>query len=144
MGFNERLAIKVIEMSRLREQGVGGETIKEELNLLQCMSHPYILNAKQLLYDTKRFYIVTEFLEGKDGLGTILDTKNQRFIETDCAKIIKQILLALSYMHKRNITHRDIKLENIVFESKDHKDMGIKVIDFGLSCVFDPDAGGLT
>ena len=45
---------------------------------------------------------------------------------------------AISYMHSRNITHRDLKFENIMFESV-AADSEIKVIDFGLSKKYLPE-----
>ena len=41
-------------------------------------------------------------------------------------------------MHSRNITHRDLKFENIMFESS-HPEAEIKVIDFGLSKKYVPE-----
>lgn len=54
------------------------------------------------------------------------------YTEGEAAHIAKQILSAISYVHARNIVHRDLKFENIIFESK-HPASPIKVIDFGLS-----------
>lgn len=45
-------------------------------------------------------------------------------------KIIIQIVDALVYLHQNDITHRDIKLENILIDGKTHH---IKIIDFGLA-----------
>eukprot|EP00957_Ditylum_brightwellii_P127737 9741340-Ditylum_brightwellii.AAC.1 len=47
------------------------------------------------------------------------------------------MLSGLSYLHSKGIIHRDLKLENILFESKD-ANSNIKIIDFGLSKHFQP------
>ena len=59
------------------------------------------------------------------------------FTENDAAIIIKQILSAIAYCHSRNIVHRDIKPQNIIFESK-NKDAQVKIIDFVFSQHYDP------
>ena len=51
-------------------------------------------------------------------------------------KIFKQILLGVKYMHKYNIAHRDIKIENILFDEKSEK---IKFIDFSISTIVNSD-----
>jgi serine/threonine protein kinase len=37
----------------------------------------------------------------------------------------------IAYMHARNVAHRDIKIENLMFASHESKD--IKIGDFGLA-----------
>ena len=44
-------------------------------------------------------------------------------------RVFGQIFSAIKYMHERGIAHRDIKAENVVFDS----DMNAKLIDFGLA-----------
>eukprot|EP00904_Undaria_pinnatifida_P006941 jgi/Undpi1/3377/HiC_scaffold_15.g06750.m1 len=55
--------------------------------------------------------------------------------EEDTAKIVNKLINALRYCHDRNVAHRDIKLENICFESM-ADDAEVKLVDFGLSASF--------
>lgn len=60
-----------------------------------------------------------------------------KFTEKQAASVIKQLLSAIVYLHHRNIVHRDLKAENILFEDTG-KDGGmlLKLIDFGISSEF--------
>ena len=62
----------------------------------------------------------------------ILQYTRHPYSERQSAQIVGKILSAILYMHEKNITHRDLKFENIMFEN-DSPNAEIKVIDFGLS-----------
>jgi calcium-dependent protein kinase len=57
------------------------------------------------------------------------------FTEKQAAKYIKQLLSAIAYLHARNIVHRDLKAENLLFENETDE-ANLKLIDFGVSCEF--------
>jgi len=67
--------------------------------------------------------------------------KVKHFSEEQASEILRQILKALNYMHANNIAHRDIKPKNILFVNENEDDLYIKIVDFGLSCLFDPKKG---
>merc|ERR1712176_1464300 len=58
-------------------------------------------------------------------------TRLERFTERDAANAVHQMLLAVYYLHSQNIVHRDLKLENFLYEKKDSS--FLKLIDFGFS-----------
>ncbi|CAM9485319.1 unnamed protein product, partial [Sphacelaria rigidula] len=73
-----------------------------------------------------------EFLLNEIEIMKKLDHPNIARSEEDTAKIVGKLINALRYCHDRNVAHRDIKLENICFESM-ADDAEVKLVDFGLS-----------
>jgi serine/threonine protein kinase len=49
--------------------------------------------------------------------------------EDTCRTLLAEIYLALKYLHKHNILHRDVKVENIMLDASGH----VKLVDFGVS-----------
>lgn len=69
-----------------------------------------------------------EFLGG----GELSDwvKKNQGLTEIQTRDIIKQIALAMQECHALGVVHRDLKLENVLFNETRTR---IKVVDFGIA-----------
>jgi calcium-dependent protein kinase len=63
--------------------------------------------------------------------------KNECLSEIQIACIMYQILLAINHIHKLQIMHRDLKLENILVSKKEENGLyRIKICDFGTSHLF--------
>ena len=81
------------------------------------------------------YYLVTELL------GQELDEWKQNidyFTEKMAIDICRTILKGISYIHSRDVVHRDIKMQNILFPTTgDFR--SLKIVDFGLSQVLDAD-----
>jgi len=50
-------------------------------------------------------------------LFSYIESKNGKLLEAEAAGIIRQILIAVAFLHERNIVHRDIKPDNILMTS---------------------------
>lgn len=105
-----------------------------EFEILKRLDHPNIIKLYDIYEDNDYLYVVTELCEG----GDLLQFANRNTLtSTVTREIVTQILSAVSYMHKMNILHRDLKLENIVIvkkmQSNNFDKVEIKIIDFGIS-----------
>ena len=120
--------IKKIKISNFTK--ADEESIMNEIKMLKVIDHPYIMKIYEYYEKDDYIYIVTEYLAGGELFERI--DKLTKFTEATAAGYISQILMALSYLHSKNIIHRDIKPENIVFETN-NANSNLKVIDFGTS-----------
>ena len=110
---------------------------KYEIEILRKISHPNITNIFEIFEDSKKYYIIMEFLEGGELFDAI--TSIGSFSEESACLIMKQILSAIFYLHSSNIVHRDLKPENIMLLSKPQNgNYHIKLIDFGTAKQFKP------
>ena len=111
-------------------------TVKEEVNILKNLSHPNIIKFYDFQESVSKLYIIMELAEGESLYEWIKinynNNNNQKIDESKIYIIIKQLLLAIHYLHLHNICHRDIKPQNILFKNKNDIN-NIKLIDFGLS-----------
>jgi serine/threonine protein kinase len=137
----QRLAVKSVRKS---EPSVNPKGLAREIALLDEMKHDSIIQLVDVYEDAEYVHLVTKLCEGGELFDRIVekssDAKHGCFSEHQAAKILHQLLNALSYMHKHNVVHRDIKPENILFETKD-EDSPIKIIDFGLARKHHADRG---
>ena len=76
--------------------------------------------------------IVMEYLSGGE-LTDYLESRGGRLEEKEAHRFFKQIAAGVEYCHSRNLVHRDLKLENILLESRERP--LIKIVDFGISSI---------
>ena len=127
-------AIKIINKRSMCDTKVRFKFINE-ISVLKVIDHPNIIKLYEFFEDLRNYYLVTDYLTGGELLDVII--KNKVVSEHDTAKYIKQVLESVSYLHSKNIVHRDIKLENLIFESSE-PDALLKLIDFGTSVIRSP------
>jgi len=112
-----------------------------EQTTLARMNHPGIAVAidPEGMTERQRPYLVMEFVDGRpitdycdrEGLG--IPERLELFI---------QVCEALQHAHNKSVVHRDIKPSNVLAFSDDQGLPQVKVIDFGIAKIIDPDGGG--
>lgn len=103
--------------------------VQYEIEIQKKMNHPNIAKIIEWFENSQRFYIVQELLAGGELLTRINKQRHRGFTEQEVATVIHQLLMAINYMHRNHVVHRDVKPENIIFQNE--KDLKVKLVDFG-------------
>ncbi|XP_025602418.2 serine/threonine-protein kinase 33-like [Athalia rosae] len=132
-GSTVNWAIKIINKSQAGASRI--LLVEREIHILKLVNHPNIILLDRVFESPKTIYLVFEFCTGS--LARTFKVK-KRFEEKDTLTVIRSLAGALSYLHKNDIVHRDLKLENILIAAHPENpadNLFIKITDFGLSAV---------
>jgi cGMP-dependent protein kinase len=125
-------ALKTLLKSEIVQHKQQANVLNEK-NVMMCCNHPFILRLFQTFKDPRKLYMLLEFVQGGE-LFSVLHTPQNDGVPDPQAKFYGAgILLALSYMHSKNIAYRDMKPENCLIDSLGYP----KVVDFGFSKVIE-------
>ena len=110
-----------------------------EISILKEVDHPNIVKLHEVFFGRRSVYLVTDLCRGGELFELLSSGKNQGFVfrEDRAASLLRDMLRAVKYLHSKGIVHRDLKLENFLFEG-DSSSSPLVLIDFGLSKHFDP------
>lgn len=123
-------AAKEIEKRRFIKNGVLDQRVENEMKIMRRVQHPNIVRyIENFEWDDRVLIIIMELVPGGD-LGRLL-SDCKPFSEDMTQTMAAQLLSALGYLHANNITHRDVKPDNILIDSLDP--LRVKLTDFGLS-----------
>lgn len=130
----ELLAVKQVETPAPGANSQGDnrkksmiEALKREISLLRDLRHPNIVQYLGCSSSADYLNIFLEYVPG-GSVQTMLNSYGA-LPEPLVRSFVRQILTGLSYLHNRDIIHRDIKGANILVDNKGT----IKISDFGIS-----------
>jgi mitogen-activated protein kinase kinase kinase len=130
----ELMAVKQVELPNVakgtesdKKKNVMIAALKQEINLLQGLRHPHIVQYLGTSSDEDHLNIFLEYVPGGSIAGML--KQYNTFQEPLVRNFTRQILEGLSYLHTRNIIHRDIKGANILVDNRG----AVKISDFGVS-----------
>lgn len=105
--------------------------VMNEKNVMIGSNHPFILRLYQTFKDSKKLYMLLEFVQGGE-LFSVLHTANTDGVPDAQAKFYgAAVLLSLGYLHSKDIAYRDMKPENCLIDKFGYP----KLVDFGFAKV---------
>ena len=119
------VAVKVLHPQYASEKSFISR-FKREAKAAANLNHHNIVNIYDWGQEGQDYYIVMEYLKGKN-LKEIIAEKG-KLNWRDAAKIGEQVAAALAFAHSNDVVHRDIKPHNIVISGNE-----VKVTDFGIA-----------
>lgn len=127
-GLNEKdgreVAIKRLEKARLEQRGT---VLEREIKCLQELSDcSFVLNYISCASDENFQYLVVELMEG-----SLDDYLPNNEVCEEAFTICLNIGNGLEFLHNRNVLHRDLKPQNILYKTQ--PEFVVKISDFGIS-----------
>ncbi|XP_056134966.1 serine/threonine-protein kinase ULK3 [Lampris incognitus] len=125
----EVVAVKVVGKKTLNKASM--ENLLTEIEILKTMRHPHIVQLKDFQWDSENIYLILEWCSGGD-LSRFI--RSRRLLSEKVAqRFLQQIACALQFLHERNISHLDLKPQNILLSGA-----VLKLADFGFAQYMSP------
>ncbi|KAF9965035.1 hypothetical protein BGZ70_005527 [Mortierella alpina] len=125
----QSFALKIILKKTLQGKG---SMLDTEIAVLSKVRHPNCVSLLEMFETEDAVYLVTDLAAGGELFDQLL--KKGYYTEGDAARLVREILLGVEYLHAMGIVHRDLKPENLLFHDKT-EDSRLMITDFGLSKV---------
>ena len=103
------------------------EHTKSERRILRDIDHPFVVRLRYAFQTQDKLYLVMDYYNGGSLFFHL--RKARKFSESRAKFYAAQLVLAMAHLHQLHIAYRDLKLENILMDSRGY----IALTDFGLS-----------
>jgi serine/threonine protein kinase len=128
-GSGQEVAIKNVRKKLVRDV----QALLKEISLLAQCDHPNIVRIVGSAEDKHNVYMALEVCTGGALLDCLMNSEAHHFEEDQVGRMAVMMFRAIEYCHSHGIAHRDLKLDNWLFEKENGE---LKLIDFGLSKKF--------
>jgi serine/threonine protein kinase len=131
--FNEPCVVKEFLPQSQGEYEIqkSRQLFEREAKILYQIDLPQIPKFLATFEEDERLFLVQEYIQGKT-YSSLLRERQQRgqtFSEAEILKLFNSLLPVLSYIHDRQIVHRDISPDNLMLQEQSQLPM---LIDFGI------------
>jgi len=132
--LGRRVALKTLH-DRFANEPSFRARFKQEARAMASLDHGNIVKVYDISQNGEAPFIVAELVEGQDVGKLLKGAPGGRLGEEFVREVVRQLLRALAYAHRRGIIHRDVKPSNILVTPSGV----VKVADFGIARIVEDD-----
>ncbi|XP_053116309.1 serine/threonine-protein kinase 17A isoform X2 [Hemicordylus capensis] len=119
---------------RRKGQDCRMEIIHEIAVLELAQRNHWVINLHEVYETPTEMILVLEYAAGGEIFDQCVAEREDSFKEKDVKRLMRQILEGVSFLHRNNVVHLDLKPQNILLTSE--SPLGdVRIVDFGLSRV---------
>ncbi|UZP41683.1 hypothetical protein NXS19_009499 [Fusarium pseudograminearum] len=111
----------------LKSANKGDSNLAREIHHHRQFIHPHIARLYEVIVTENMVWMVLEYCSGDELYNHLLE--HGPLPVDKVQKIFTQLVGAVSYVHNQSCVHRDLKLENILFDKHEN----VKLVDFGFT-----------
>lgn len=132
---SRRVALKKYHR-QLRDRRYGWRRIRRELEVLQALYHPHVVNLLAADLHGDLPYLVFEYVEGETWRDAMVRRAKagQRWPLSDLLPRFFEVVSAMSHAHRAGVVHRDLKPSNLLLTEDPP---AAQVLDFGAAKMMD-------
>ena len=130
----DTVAVKLVDLEDAEDEV---EDIQREIATLAQIDSPFVTKylGSWLCEGSTRLAIAMEYMAG----GSVADLVRDRPLpEEACAVVLRDLLMALAYLHGEGKIHRDVKAANVLLNAEGH----VRLADFGVAGQMTHTVGG--
>lgn len=134
-------AIKVLPKDRVEDSSYLAR-FKREAKAAASLDHPNIVRAYDIDNERDQYYLVMEYVKGRDLLEVVrdLNSRGELLDAALAANYTAQAAYGLQHAHESGLVHRDIKPANLLVDSRGV----VKILDMGLALFSSDETASLT
>ncbi len=126
----ETVALKILRSSLMEQPGIM-ERFKQEATIAERLQHPHIVAVNNCGVIKGRYFLDMQYMSG----GTLAErfAKPTEIGSQEVVRLLRNVASGLDFAHRQGVIHRDLKLENILLDSKGHASLA----DFSIARLSD-------
>jgi len=136
-GTRQVLALKCISREKICMNQSAQDNMVREIEILKRLSpHPNIVRLIDFLWDKQSIFLIMEYCNAGDLSQFIRRRKeksSRNLPEPVTRKFLQQLASAVQYLRRKQISHMDLKPQNILLSIIDPCSITLKLADFGFA-----------